>query len=66
MYLINTLLYDIVGPIVWYYANKRSPKYDSSNPYSHFLFKINWITGLTDFLSTMSLLYIIHRFGPYR
>lgn len=65
-YLLDTLLYDIAGPIIWYLANQRSAELDSSRHFSHFLIEINFVMSLTDFLSSMAILYMIHRFGPYR
>jgi len=60
MYFLNTLLFDIVGPIVWYEASARSGSLDSQTIYSLILFEIGWGMALSDFLSCMAIMYMIH------
>ena len=66
MYLLNTILFDVVGPVIWYKATERSAAADSSTKYSHILFSIGWAMAFSDFVSCMAIMYMIHQFGPYR
>lgn len=66
MYLLNTILFDVVGPVIWYKATERSAAADSSTKYSHMLFSIGWAMAFSDFVSCMAIMYMIHQFGPYR
>ena len=66
MYFLNTLLFDIVGPWVWYTDVTRDPNRQALQPYATFLNNLQVIMCMADFLSCMSMLYLIHTFGPYR
>ena len=63
---MNTLLFDIVGPWVWYTDVTRDPDRQALQPYATFLNNLQVIMCMADFLSCMSMLYLIHTFGPYR
>lgn len=54
LYLFNTLLFDLIAPIVWHYHMEKN------GTYSDYLLYINFAMSLADFISCMAILYLIH------
>ena len=63
LYLINTLLFDIYTPFIWY-ENMHEDKVKDNH--ARYLLYANFGMQLADFFSCMAILYLIHQFGPYR
>ena len=64
LYLINTILFDLISPLFWYLDFLRND--GDTLEYTMFLMHLDWIMSLADFLSCMSILFLIHQFGPHR
>ena len=58
LYLINTLLFNIISPLFLYLTWQEGDEQHFS--FTKFLFHLDWIMAIADFMSCMAILFLIH------
>ena len=57
---LNTLLFNVISPLFWYFDVERATDEQSEQYYAVFILHLNWGMQLADFLCCMTILYLIH------
>ena len=65
VYIINSIIFGILLPVLSYFDIGGDPETRLSS-WKVALLRVEWLKYLGDDIFLMSMVYVLHHFGPYR